>query len=74
MSFRQAMSDLFAEQGPSAVPLELQIAEVRRELQMRYKVYPRWIDAGRLTREAGAQQITRLEAVLETLETLEKVR
>lgn len=54
----------------TAVSIEDQIAEVKRELAMRERVYPRWINAPKpkLTPQTGERQMARLRAVLATLE------
>lgn len=50
------------------IPLKDQIAEVRRELAIRRRVYPRWVEQNQLTLAAMLRQLARLEAVLATLE------
>lgn len=55
----------------SDIPIEDQIAEVRREIAMRERVYPNFILKGRLTREGAKRQLDRLKAVLATLEAIE---
>lgn len=47
-----------------------QIAAVEREIKMRRRVYPRWIDSGKLTQQKADHEIACMEAVLETLEGL----
>lgn len=47
-----------------------QIACVERELKMRKRAYPRWIEAGRMTQAKADAEISAMEAVLETLEML----
>lgn len=54
--------------GNVAVPIDDQIAEVKRELRMRAHAYPRFVAAGKLTLLESARQTARLEAALETLE------
>ncbi len=54
--------------------LDEQIAEVRRELGLRARVYPAFIERGRLTSEDAVTQVERLEAVLDTLEWLARHR
>jgi polyhydroxyalkanoate synthesis regulator phasin len=61
----------------TAVPIERQIACVRREIGMRKRVYPGWVQRGKMTQEEADRQIEVMEAVQATLETLqadEKVR
>lgn len=45
------------------------IAEVERELNLRARVYPRWIESGRLKQSTADEQVRRLEAVLAALRT-----
>lgn len=52
------------------VPIERQIAEVRRELAMRRRVYPRWVSAGRMAQDEADKFIAAMEAVQGTLERL----
>jgi hypothetical protein len=52
----------------SAIPIERQIAEVRRELGMRRKVYPRFVASERITQAQADERIEPLEAVQATLE------
>lgn len=40
------------------IPLERQIACVRREVCMRRKVYPRWISTDRMTQVQADREIT----------------
>lgn len=50
------------------VPLGEQIAEVRRELTLRRRNYPHWVQSGRLKQATADRQIRVMEAVLATLE------
>lgn len=54
------------------VPIIDQIACVRREIGMRERVYPRWIDAGKMKQVAADREMTGMRAVLMTLEDIEK--
>lgn len=47
-----------------------QITCVRRELNLRRRVYPRWVAQKRMTQKDADDEITRMEAVLATLEAL----
>jgi hypothetical protein len=49
-----------------------QIAEVKLELKLRARVYPRWVAEGRMKQEAADFRTGRLLAILATLERLEK--
>jgi hypothetical protein len=58
-------SDLF--NGTLPIALDAQVREVEREIALRRRVYPRWIESGRLTQSAADRQIAVMQAVLETL-------
>ena len=47
--------------------IEQQIACVEREVKMRHRVYPRWVEAGRMTQKKADEEIAAMEAVLVTL-------
>lgn len=49
-------------------PLSDQIAEVRREIKQRERVYGRWVAEGRMKEAAASLQLGRMRAVLATLE------
>lgn len=53
------------------VPIEHQIACVKREIRMRRQVYPRWVEQGRTTQVQADDQIAMMEAVLATLERVQ---
>jgi hypothetical protein len=48
--------------------LEEQIAEVRRELELRRKCYPGWVRKGTLTQAAATRQLHLMAEVLNTLQ------
>lgn len=54
----------------TAVPLADQIAAVRREIALRRRVYPKWVEAGRMKAEAADREIAAMQAVLDTLQQL----
>ena len=56
------MSDLFAP------TLDEQIAEVRREIALRARVYPRFVQSGKLTQAKADRSMAVMGAVLKTLE------
>lgn len=60
------MTDLLSNNLPP-VPLKDQIACVEREIAMRRRVYPRWVESGKLKQGEADEEIRRMEAVLETL-------
>ena len=55
---------------PAPITLDEQIECVKREIGMRRRVYPRWIEAWRMTEERADHEIAAMEAVLATLESL----
>jgi hypothetical protein len=54
------------------IPIEAQIAEVERELAMREKVFPRWIDEKKLKPENAARCMNAMRAVLATLQSIKE--
>lgn len=46
------------------ITAEDKLACAERELKMRRKVYPRWIDDGRMTNEKAAHEIAVMEAIV----------
>lgn len=54
------------------VPLADQIAEVKRELAMRQNVYPRFVEQHKMTETDRVKRMSRMAAVLATLEALAK--
>lgn len=54
------------------IPLDEQIAEVKRELALRDRVYPQMIATGRMTEEEAAGHKGRMQATLNTLLWLQK--
>ena len=54
------------------VPLQDQIAEVRRELALRDRVYPHMVASGKLSEEEAADHKGRMQGVLKTLLWLQK--
>ena len=54
------------------ITLHQQIEAVRRELQMRRRVYRRWVETGKLIQSEADYQIAAMEAVLETLKKLDQ--
>lgn len=61
------MSNLLGE-----ITIEDQIACVRREIGMRKRVYPRWVENGKMKINQADREIAVMEAVLKTLEYLRK--
>jgi hypothetical protein len=59
------MSDLL---GETLVPIVAQIECAERELKYRLRVYPRWIQEGRMTQETSDNQLRGMRAIIETLQ------
>ena len=57
---------------PSLFPITIddEIAEVRREIQLRERVYPNWVHTGRLKQERADRQLEAMRAVMARLETI----
>jgi hypothetical protein len=53
-----------------AVSIERQIACVEREIALRRRAYPRWVQAGRMTEHQADREVAEMEAVLATLRGL----
>ncbi len=51
-----------------SILIDAQIACVRREINMRHRVFPRWVETGKMPAESAEYQIAAMEAVLSTLE------
>ncbi len=55
-----------------AVPIDVQIAAVRREIRMRETVYPRRVEALKMKQEAADAELAAMKAVEETLLAVKK--
>jgi len=62
-----AVPDLFSA---SAIDLRMQIECVKRELRMRGKVYPRWLERDKMKPDTATYELNAMKAVLTTLEKL----
>jgi hypothetical protein len=58
-------------EGTPSTSFADQIACVRREIAMRERVYPKWVNAGRMKAEAAEREIAAMRAVLKTLLSLQ---
>lgn len=58
------MTDLFPEDAKRAGAIK----ELKRELKMRQRVYPRWVADGRMTKAAADDQIYHLMNAIDMLE------
>jgi signal recognition particle subunit SEC65 len=58
----------------AAIPLQAQLAEVRREIALRERVYPKWIAEGKggLTQATADRKLETMRAVAATLRALIK--
>jgi hypothetical protein len=56
------------------VSLSDQIAELKREIKLRQRVYPRLIAQEKLTRQDAQRHMTNIIAALHTLETVSEMR
>lgn len=56
----------------SDIDIDAQIACVKREINMRKNVYPRWIGQERMTQETADRELNTMRAVLATLERAAK--
>jgi hypothetical protein len=50
------------------IPIADQIACLERELHIRERIYPRWVDKGKLTQKAAALELERMRAAVRTLQ------
>ncbi len=53
------------------IPLPDQIDCVKREIGMRERVYPTWVQRRRMSQEQAERELSRMRAVLQTLEALQ---
>jgi hypothetical protein len=53
------------------ITLDEQIACVRREIAMRKRVYPDWVDRRRMSPQKAQHETAAMEAVLATLERVQ---
>lgn len=54
--------------------IDEQITCVMREINMRRRVYPKWVANGRMTKENADREIAAMAAVLDTLKGLKNPR
>lgn len=57
-----------------SVSIEDQIEAAKRELNLRRRVYPRWIFEGKMTQKKMDHEIAAMEAIVATLESLQPAR
>lgn len=56
------------------IQIEEQIKEVKREIGLRERVYPRWVEMKKLRQEDADRHLAALCAALETLREVEQSR
>lgn len=56
----------------TTIPIPEQLKEIRREIAVRERVYPRWIAANRITQHEADRKLEILRAVAETLLALSR--
>lgn len=54
------------------ITLDEMIACAEREVRMRKRVYPRWVEHGRMTPQAANRETRTMEAILAELEKLKQ--
>ena len=54
------------------ITIDEQVAEVKREIAMRQRLYPKWIEAGSMKKSKADFQILVMEAVLISLQEIAK--
>jgi hypothetical protein len=52
------------------VPITEQIRCAKRELAMRERVYPKWVETGRMKREEADRELAAMQAIVATLQGL----
>jgi RNase H-fold protein (predicted Holliday junction resolvase) len=57
-----------------AVTFDEQLEELDREIAMRERLYPKWVQDDRLKVDAARKQLARLKAARETLRALKQYR
>lgn len=53
------------------VPIDDQVAAAEREVRQRERVYPRWVEAGKMTQTKADHEIRAMKAIVETLKGLQ---
>lgn len=53
------------------VSIDDQVAAAEREVRQRERVYPRWVEAGKMTQTKADHEIRAMKAIVETLRGLQ---
>ena len=56
--------------GALPIPIAAQIACIEREIAMRERVYPRWVNEGRMKQNKADAELAAMRAVLATLKAV----
>ena len=56
------------------ITTEQKIACIKREIAMRQRVYPRWVDTGKMKQEKADHEIDAMLAILRDYENVERLR
>lgn len=62
------MMDVGTVGGVMLVPIAAQIKAAERELRYRIRVYPRWIEAGKITQQTANNELAAMRAIVDTLQ------
>lgn len=57
---------------PEAISLDGQIKAAERELAMRQRIYPGWVNAKRMTVHKASEEIAAMAAILKTLKGIQR--
>jgi hypothetical protein len=52
------------------IPYADQLACAERELKLRHRVYPRWVEQGRMSRQLADRELLAMQAIVATLKEL----
>lgn len=56
-----------------AITLDQQIKEAARELALRRKLYPRWLDTDKMDIDDAEHRLATMEAILNTLKNIQDI-
>lgn len=55
----------------ATVPIDDQVKAAEREVRQRERVYPRWVEGGRMTQAKADHELRCMRAIVETLKALQ---